>query len=56
MMDNFILQKFRDEVAKKIERAERTRNIVSAFIFIIIITAFVYIVVKQISLAKYFFL
>jgi t-SNARE complex subunit (syntaxin) len=55
-MDNFILQKFRDEVARRIARAERIRNIFVGIIFVILLMALVYIVTKQYSLSKYFFL
>jgi hypothetical protein len=55
-MDNFILQKFREQVARQIARAERIRNIFAIVIFILVLVAFVHIVTKQYSLAKYFFL
>jgi hypothetical protein len=55
-MDNFILQKFREQVARQIARAERRRNIFVAVIFIILLISFVHIVTKQYSLSKYFFL
>jgi t-SNARE complex subunit (syntaxin) len=55
-MDNFILQKFRDEVARRIARAERIRNIFVGIIFIILLMFLVYFVTKQYSLSKYFFL
>jgi nitrogen regulatory protein PII len=55
-MDNFILQKFRDEVARRIKRAERIRNIFVGIIFVILLMALVHIVTKQYSLSKHFFL
>jgi len=55
-MDNFILQKFREEVLRRIERAERIRNIFVGTIFVILLMFLVYIVTKQYSLSKYFFL
>jgi uncharacterized integral membrane protein len=55
-MDNFILQRFRDEVARRIKRAERIRNVFVIIIFLILLMFLVYIVTKQYSLSKYFFL
>lgn len=55
-MDNFILQKFREQVARKIARAERIRNIFVGIIFVILLMTLVHIVTKQYSLSKYFFL
>jgi len=49
-------EKFREEVARRIERAERIRNIYVGIIFVILLMALVYIVTKQYSLSKYFFL
>ena len=54
-MDNFILKSFRDQVQKDIEKHIRLRNYIVIFIFLILLIAFVYIVVKQFSFAKYFF-
>jgi t-SNARE complex subunit (syntaxin) len=55
-MDNFILQKFREQVARQSARAERIRNIFVGIIFVILLMILVHIVTKQYSLSKYFFL
>lgn len=54
-MDNFILKSFRDQVQRDIEKHIKIRNYIILFIFLIVLSAFIYIVVKQISFAKYFF-
>ena len=54
-MDNFILKSFRDQVQRDIDRYIKIRNYIVIIIFLIALISFVYIVTKQISLAKYFF-
>jgi hypothetical protein len=54
-MDNFILKSFKDQVQRDIDRHIKIRNYIVFFIFLIGLIAFVYIVIKQFSLAKYFF-
>lgn len=54
-MDNFILKSFRDQVQRDIDRHIKIRNYIVIIIFLIALISFVYIVTKQISLAKYFF-
>jgi len=54
-MDNFILQSFRAEVRRQMERQMRIRNYICTAIFIITLVFLVYIVSKNYSVSKYFF-
>jgi uncharacterized protein YqhQ len=54
-MDNFILKSFRDQVQRSIDNRTKIKNYIKSFILLICLIAFVYIVSKQFSLAKYFF-
>lgn len=56
-MDNkYILENFRLQILKDIERKEKLKNIILSLIISILFIGFIYAVTKQISISKYFFL
>jgi len=55
MNDKYILDNFRDEVQKRISRYNKIRNCFYGAIVFLLLFAFVYMVYKNVSIAKYFF-
>jgi hypothetical protein len=56
MDSKYILENFRLQVLKDIEKKVKIRNAICLLITLFLFIGFVYIVTKQVSISKYFFL
>jgi len=55
MNDKYILDNFRQEVERKIARYNKIKNCFYGAIVFLLLFGFVYMVYKNVSIAKYFF-
>jgi len=56
MDSKYILDNFKRQLHEKIERQVKIKNIILSVIVLSLFVGFIYIVYKQVSIAKYFFL